>query len=45
MFYVYILKSLTDNKLYIGYSNNLQRRLKEHNSGKNLSTEYRRPLN
>ena len=44
MFYVYIIKSLADNKLYIGYSNNLKRRLKEHDSGKNFSTKIRRPF-
>ena len=44
MFYVYILKSKKDSKLYIGYTNNLQRRIKEHNEGKVKSTKYRRPL-
>ena len=29
MFYVYILKD-KDNKIYIGYSSNLRRRLSEH---------------
>lgn len=29
MFYIYILKD-KDNKIYIGYSNNLRRRLLEH---------------
>jgi len=36
MFYVYILKSEKDGKLYIGYTNDLKRRLEEHNSGKNI---------
>jgi len=44
MFYVYLLRSKKDNKLYIGYTNDLRRRLEEHNSGKNKSTKYRRPL-
>lgn len=44
MFYVYILKSEKDGKLYIGYSNNLKRRLEEHNSGSNTSTKSRRPF-
>jgi len=44
MFYVYIIKSLVDNKLYIGYSKDLKNRLKEHNSGQNLSTKTRRPF-
>lgn len=45
MFYVYILKSDKDGKLYIGCSDNLQRRIKEHNNGIVSSTKYRRPLN
>lgn len=37
MYYVYILQSLNHpDKTYIGYTNNLTRRLNEHNSG--LST-------
>ena len=44
MFYVYILKSRKDGKLYIGYTNDLKRRVEEHNSGKNLSTKFRRPF-
>lgn len=42
--YVYILLSLKDNKFYIGSTNNLKRRLKEHQSGKNISTSKRLPL-
>jgi putative endonuclease len=33
MFYVYMLKSLKNNTLYIGSTNNLRRRFTEHNSG------------
>ena len=44
MYYVYILKSLKDNMLYIGYTNNLKRRIKEHNDGESKSTRNRRPL-
>ena len=44
MFYVYILKSKKDNKCYIGSTNNLKRRLKEHNDGLVFSTKGRRPL-
>jgi len=43
--YVYILFSLKDSKLYIGCTNNLKRRLQEHNIGKVDFTKYRRPLN
>ena len=44
MFYVYVLHSLKDNGIYIGKTNNLKRRLYEHNSGKVFSTKPRRPL-
>jgi len=43
MHYVYILKSQKDKRLYIGYSNNLKLRIKEHNLGKVVSTKNRRP--
>ncbi|MCK4553546.1 GIY-YIG nuclease family protein [Candidatus Parcubacteria bacterium] len=44
MFYVYILQSLKDEQFYVGYTNNLEKRLKEHNSGLVKSTKNRRPL-
>lgn len=44
MFYVYVLRSKKDKQLYIGYTNDLKRRIEEHNSGKNTSTKYRRPF-
>lgn len=44
MFYVYVLKSKKDNNLYIGSTNNLRRRMNEHNSGLVFSTMYRRPF-
>lgn len=44
MFFVYILKSFKDNNLYIGYTNNLKKRIEEHNSGKSQSTNYRKPF-
>lgn len=42
--YLYILKSLKDKKFYTGTTNDLRRRFKEHNSGENISTSYRRPF-
>ncbi len=33
MYYVYILQSEKNKRLYKGVTNNLKRRLKEHNSG------------
>jgi len=41
MFYIYVLKSDKDKRLYIGYTNNLKRRLAEHLQGKNYSTAHR----
>lgn len=40
----YVLYSLADGDLYIGYSSNLQQRLADHSSGKVPSTAPRRPL-
>ena len=45
MYFVYILLSEKDNKRYIGFTNNIERRLLEHNAGKVKSTKNRRPLN
>lgn len=44
MFFVYVLKSMKDGKLYFGFTNDLRRRLSEHNSGQNRSTKGRKPL-
>ena len=44
-FYVYILENKAKNFIYIGYSENLRQRLKEHNSGKTKSTKHYAPLN
>ncbi len=44
MFYLYILKSTKDDSLYIGSTNDLRRRLSEHNSGKVRSTKSRTPF-
>ena len=44
MYYIYVLKSKIDQKLYTGSTNDLRRRLSEHNEGKVASTKYRRPL-
>jgi putative endonuclease len=34
MYYVYILQSLKTSKLYIGHTDDLDRRLEEHNTGR-----------
>jgi len=44
MFYVYVLKSQKDEELYIGSTNDLKRRIKEHQNGKSFSTKLRRPF-
>lgn len=44
MFYVYVLKSMKDQKLYIGQTNDLKRRFEEHNNGLSTSTKHRRPF-
>ena len=41
---VYILRSNKDHKLYIGCTEDLERRFGEHNSGKVIATVNRRPL-
>jgi hypothetical protein len=43
MYFVYILKSKKDNNLYIGSTNNIKKRMKEHNGGKVFSTKPRIP--
>ena len=44
MFYVYVLKSTKDGKLYIGYTPNLKKRFEEHNGGMVASTKPRIPF-
>ena len=44
MNYVYTLLSDKDGKLYTGSTNDLKRRLREHESGNVSSTKSRRPL-
>ena len=44
MFFVYILKSKKDSKYYYGSTDNVNRRLLEHNSGKVAATKNRRPF-
>ena len=41
---VYILFSHKDFLLYIGYTTNIEERVKNHNSGKTKSTAPRRPF-
>jgi putative endonuclease len=43
MHYVYVLRSTSDDGLYIGYSANLRKRFQQHAQGDSLATSYRRP--
>ena len=43
-YYVYVLFSDRDKKLYIGFSRNVFKRLVQHNEGKTIRTAGRRPL-
>jgi putative endonuclease len=45
MFIVYALKSEKDGRIYVGFTQDLSRRLKEHNSGKTRSTKGWLPWN
>jgi putative endonuclease len=38
MYFVYVLKSMSAKKSYVGHTDNLDRRLEEHNSGKSNFT-------
>lgn len=42
-YYVYILKSLKNGSLYIGYTTDLKKRVAEHNNGESLATKPFRP--
>lgn len=42
-YYIYIIQSDKDKSLYKGLTNNLERRIKQHNSGKNPSTKNKGP--
>lgn len=42
-YYVYLLQSELDNSWYIGYTNEIGRRLTEHNSGKSYYTKRKMP--
>ncbi len=43
MFYVYFIKSLKNNDLYVGSCEDLGKRIKNHNDGKVKSTKGYRP--
>ena len=44
MFYVYVLKSIKDGKLYVGKTNDLKSRFHLHQAGRVNATKNRLPL-
>ena len=44
MFFVYALKSINFNFIYVGLTNNLERRIKQHNYKENTSTKFYAPF-
>lgn len=43
MFYVYVLSSTLQNYIYVGITNDLKRRIGQHNAGKERTTRSYRP--
>ena len=43
-YYVYVLRSEKDGKFYVGYTNNVRKRVEQHNNGQVESTKRRVPL-
>jgi len=44
MYFVYVLRSLKNGYRYIGQTNNLKRRLEEHNLGMTKSIKFQLPF-
>ena len=44
MFYVYVLESCCDGSCYTGYTDDLRRRLSEHNGKKSKHTKAKTPF-
>ena len=44
MFYVYVLKSLSRNYIYVGMTDNLERRIHQHHAGLSRTTRAYRPF-
>ena len=43
MFFVYVLQSTIAGSLYVGYTKDIKKRLREHNQGLNVSTKHDKP--
>ena len=44
MYSIYILRSMKNNRYYIGCTKDMERRLNEHNSGETKGNRYYRPF-
>ena len=44
MYFTYVLQSEKDSKLYVGFTQDLELRITQHNDGQVQSTKSRRPL-
>lgn len=44
MYYVYALKSIRFNYIYVGIAVNIEKRVKQHNDGKEKTTRFYRPF-
>ncbi len=43
LYFVYAIANEDESRIYVGLTDNVQRRVKEHNSGKQRSTKPYRP--
>ncbi|MFN0255022.1 GIY-YIG nuclease family protein [Pedobacter ureilyticus] len=43
IFYIYAIKSEADGRIYVGFSADVEKRLKEYNAGKTKSTKGYKP--
>lgn len=43
MYYIYVLRSMQNGQLYVGYTENLDQRLQAHNIGAVISTKALQP--
>ena len=44
MYYVYAIKSLAHNYIYVGISDDIKRRISEHNKGYGKTTSFYKPF-
>ena len=43
MFYLYLIQSEVDSSFYIGYTSNLELRIKQHNKGESIYSRRKKP--